>query len=257
METLDNNEANVEPMLADESRFGENESILGQSPEGVDAEAIEEPALNEENEARKFQSMYDRSQAELQELKKYEPLVDLLESRPDLVKVLQDNISTPSSQEQSSPAVEVDDFNPWDAFDPKKDTASRRLVKTEMQNIAGQAISKAMEEQQAQMQTKMHLNNTVNELRNNYKMSDDDIKGFLEFSTQPKEQVGLNNLVKLWRDVSGVSKNNTDTLDAVKAAKNAPRTAGVLQGQPPAKVNEADEMWNGIVNATGYGGKLP
>ena len=88
-------------------------------------------------------------------------------------------------------------------------------------------------------------------------MSDNDIKEFLEFSTQPKEQVGLNNLVKLWRDVSGVSKNNTDTLDAVKAAKNAPRTAGVLQGQPPAKVNEADEMWNGIVNATGYGGKLP
>ena len=257
METLEQIEANVEQQAqGDESRF-EDGTILGQSPEEVVAETNEDPILDEDAEARKFQSMYDRSQAELGELKKYEPLVDLLESRPDLVKVLQDNISTPSSQEQSSPAVEVDDFNPWDAFDPKKDTASRRLVKTEMQNIAGQAISKAMAEQQAQMQTKMHLNNTVNELRNNYKMSDDDIKGFLEFSTQPKEQVGLNNLVKLWRDVSGVSKNNTDTLDAVKAAKNAPRTAGVLQGQPPAKVNEADEMWNGIVNATGYGGKLP
>jgi len=249
METLDNNEANVEPMLADESRFGENESILGQSPEGVDAEAIEEPALNEENEARKFQSMYDRSQAELGELKKFEPLVNLLETRPDLVKVLQDNISESPSQEQSSPEVVVDDFNPWDAFDSKKDTPSRKLVKSDMEKIAEQKISKAMAEQQAKVQTEMHLNNTVNTLRNNYKMSDGDIKEFLQFSTQPKEQVGLGNLVKLWRDVSGVSQNNTDTLNAVRAAQDTPRSAGVLQGQPVQNKSEADKLWESVKNA--------
>ena len=248
METLDNNEANVEPMLADESRFGENESILGQSPEGVDAEAIEEPALNEENEARKFQSMYDRSQAELGELKKFEPLVNLLETRPDLVKVLQDNISESPSQEQSSPEV-VDDFNPWDAFDSKKDTPSRKLVKSDMERIAEQKISKAMAEQQAKVQTEMHLNNTVNTLRNNYKMSDGDIKEFLQFSTQPKEQVGLGNLVKLWRDVSGVSQNNTDTLNAVRTAQSTPKSAGVLQGQPVQNKSDADKLWESVKNA--------
>jgi len=249
METLDNNEANVEPMLADESRFGENESILGQSPEGVDAEATEEPALNEDSEARKFQSMYDRSQAELSELKKFEPLVNLLETRPDLVKVLQDNISESPSQEQSSPEVVVDDFNPWDAFDPKKDTPSRKLVQSDMERIAEQKISKAMAEQQARVQTEMHLNNTVNTLRNNYKMSDGDIKEFLQFSTQPKEQVGLGNLVKLWRDVSGVSQNNTDTLNAVKAAQDTPRSAGVLQGQPVQNKSDADKLWESVKNA--------
>tara|TARA_R100000544_G_C2227167_1_gene61628 strand:- start:2498 stop:3265 length:768 start_codon:yes stop_codon:yes gene_type:complete len=248
METL-NNEANVEPMLADESRFGENESILGQSPEMVDAEAISEPALNEESEARKFQSMYDRSQAELDGLKKFEPLVNLLETRPDLVKVLQDNISEPSSQEQSSPEVVVDEFNPWDAFDPKKDTPSRKLVKSDMEKIAEQKIGKAMAEQQAKVQTEMHLNNTVNTLRNNYKMSDGDIKEFLQFSTQPKEQVGLGNLVKLWRDVSGVSQNNTDTLNAVRAAQDTPRSAGVLQGQPVKNKSDADKLWESVMNA--------
>jgi len=248
METL-NNEANVEPMLADESRFGENESILGQSPQGVDAEAISEPALNEESEARKFQSMYDRSQAELDGLKKFEPLVNLLETRPDLVKVLQDNISEPSSQEQSSPEVVVDEFNPWDAFDPKKDTPSRKLVKSDMEKIAEQKINKAMAEQQAKVQTEMHLNNTVNTLRNNYKMSDGDIKEFLQFSTQPKEQVGLGNLVKLWRDVSGVSQNNTDTLNAVRAAQDTPRSAGVLQGQPVKNKSDADKLWESVMNA--------
>ncbi len=249
METL-NNEANVEPMLTDESRFGENESILGQSPQGVDAEAISEPALNEESEARKFQSMYDRSQAELDGLKKFEPLVNLLETRPDLVKVLQDNISEPSSQEQSSPEVVVDEFNPWDAFDPNKDTPSRKLVKSDMEKIAEQKISKAMAEQQAKVQTEMHLNNTVNTLRNNYKMSDGDIKEFIQFSTQPKEQVGLGNLVKLWRDVSGVSQNNTDTLNAVRAAQETPKSAGVLQGQPASQPkSDMDKVWDSVLNS--------
>ena len=80
-------------------------------------------------------------------------------------------------------------------------------------------------------------------------MSDDDIKGFLEFSTQPKEQVGLNNLVKLWRDVSGVSQNNTDTLNAVKAAQDTPRSAGVLQGQPVQSQSETDKLWESVKNA--------
>ena len=249
METLEQIEANVEQTAqGNESPFEDNITVA-QSPDEVVAETNENPVLDEDTEARKFQSMYDRSQAELGELKKYEPLVDLLESRPDLVKVLQDNISNPSDEKQSSPAVEIDDFNPWDAFDPKKDTPSRKLVKSDMERIAEQKISKAMAEQQAKVQTEMHLNNTVNTLRNNYKMSDGDIKEFLQFSTQPKEQVGLGNLVKLWRDVSGVSQNNTDTLNAVKAAQDTPRSAGVLQGQPVQNKSETDKLWESVKNA--------
>ena len=249
METLEQIEANVEQTAqGNESPFEDNIAVA-QSPNEVVAETNENPVLDENAEARKFQSMYDRSQAELGELKKYEPLVDLLETRPDLVKVLQDNISNSSDGNQSSPAVEVDDFNPWDAFDPKKDTPSRKLVKSDMERIAEQKISKAMAEQQAKVQTEMHLNNTVNTLRNNYKMSDGDIKEFLQFSTQPKEQVGLGNLVKLWRDVSGVSQNNTDTLNAVRAAQDTPRSAGVLQGQPVKNKSDADKLWESVMNA--------
>jgi hypothetical protein len=108
-----------------------------------------------------------------------------------------------------------------------------------------------MAKQQAQMQTEMHLNNTVNELRNTYKMSDTEIKGFLEFTTQPKEAVGVGNLVKLYRDVSGVGQTNTDTVSAVRAAQDAPRSAGVLQGQPAKTKNDADKMWDSIMGAGG------
>jgi hypothetical protein len=81
-------------------------------------------------------------------------------------------------------------------------------------------------------------------------MSDGDIKEFLQFSTQPKEQVGLGNLVKLWRDVSGVSQNNTDTLNAVRAAQETPKSAGVLQGQPASQPkSDMDKVWDSVLNS--------
>ena len=80
---------------------------------------------------------------------------------------------------------------------------------------------------------------------------------FLSFTTQPKEQVGLNNLVKLWQMQNGQSVANNDTIQAVNAAKQAPRTAGVLQGQAPqSPKTDTDNMFDGIINS-GSGARLP
>ena len=57
--------------------------------------------------------------------------------------------------------------------------------------------------------------------------------------------------MKLYRDVSGVGQTNTDTVDAVRAAQDAPRSAGVLQGQPAKTKNEADRMWDSVLKAGG------
>jgi len=51
------------------------------------AEMTPEQAMDWEGETRKFQSMYDRSQSEVERLKKLEPIGDLFENRPDLVQV--------------------------------------------------------------------------------------------------------------------------------------------------------------------------
>ena len=251
MESLEQQiEANVEATAYGDESTSMDGVIVEQSGEQVANVPEEEPALVDEAEVRKFQSMYDRSQSELQDLKKYEPLVNLLESRPDLVQTLQENIASPKGGQESSPGISKDEFNPWDAFTEDK-SASSQYVKNQMEHMANEVVSKKMAQQQAKMQTEMHLNNTVNELRNTYKMSDNEIKGFLEFTTQPKEAVGINNLVKLYRDVSGVGQTNTDTVDAVRAAQDAPRSAGVLQGQPAQKQNDADKMWDSIVRAGG------
>ena len=255
MESFEQNEANVEATAYGDESLSAEQAMFEQSGEQVADVANEAPILEEESESRKFQSMYDRSQAELQDLKKYEPLVNLLESRPDLVKTLQDGISQPQGTQESSPGIGKDEFNPWDAF-TEDGSASSQYVKNKIENMANEVVSKKMAKQQAQMQTEMHLNNTVSELRNNFKMSDTEIKGFLEFTTQPKEAVGINNLVKLYRDVSGVGQTNTDTVSAVRAAQEAPRSAGILQGQPVSNKSDADKMWESIASAT-RGTRLP
>ena len=255
MESLEQIEASVEATAYGDESSLVDEVIAEQSGEQVADVPEEAPALVDEAEVRKFQSMYDRSQAELDSLKKYEPLVNLLESRPDLVKSLQDGIANPQGAQESAPGISKDEFNPWDAF-TEDNSASSQYVKNQMASMANEVVSKKMAQQQAQMQTEMHLNNTVNELRNTYKMSDDEIKGFLEFTTQPKEAVGVGNLVKLYRDVSGVGQTNTDTVSAVRAAQEAPRSAGVLQGQPVSSKSDDDKMWESIKNVTA-GSRLP
>jgi len=266
MSTLEQAEANVgtQPM---DSETAFVEDIVNQEPAGTvepiqQEQGFVEPAPEEtisidyESEAKKFQSMYDRAQSENQKLSRLEPLAQLLETRPDLVQKLQDGIANQQSAPESQPGLSEDDFNPWEAF-TKPGSQSNQYVSTQMQQMAGEMIQNAMAEQQRQMQADMYLNNTMSTLRDTYKMSDNDIKEFMEFSTQPTERVGLGNLVKLWRDVNGNSVANNDTVEAVSAAKQAPRTAGVLQGQAPeSPKTDQDKVWDSIMS-TGSGTALP
>ena len=96
------------------------------------------------------------------------------------------------------------------------------------------------------MAEKMTYNNTVNELRNTYKFSDDDVNNFMQFVTQPKEQVGLPNLVKLYRDVNKGGMVS-DTAQAVTAARNAPRSPGAIQGAPPQTKSDIDKVWDSVM----------
>ena len=230
----------------------ESEEQVDFSAPEVETESETIPANEWEIEARKFQSMYDRTQAENDKLKRLEPLGDLLESRPDLVDVLQKNLNgqpqQQQPQQQAQQGLPAEDFNPWDAYYNPESPSFKFRVNQDVQ-MMNNVVNNALGEQKRQMTEEITYNNTVNELRNTYKMSDGDINEFMGFVTQPKEQVGLSNLVKLYRDVNKKS-NAPETAEAVKAAQNQPRTAGVLQGGAPSSPkSEENKMWDGIVNA--------
>jgi len=204
-----------------------------------------------EVEARKFQSLYDRTQAENEKLRRLEPLGDLLESRPDLVDVLQKNINgqpQQQPQQEAQQGLPAEDFNPWDAYYNAESPSFKFRMNQDVQ-LMNNVVSNALGEQKRQMTEEITYNNTVNELRNTYKFSDNDVQEFMGFVTQPKERVGLSNLVKLYRDVNKKG-NAPETAQAVRAAQNQPRTAGVLQGgSPSSPKTEENKVWDNIVNA--------
>ena len=260
MSTLQEQEMNVEVgNPAQNESFVEdivNEQAISNEVAQPQVESQEQPTLTDfEAESKKFQSMYDRAQAENAKLQQGAQLLNLLEQRPDLVRMLESGIANPLT-ENNEPDIKIDDFNPWDAF-TNENSDSGKYVDQKIESKINQMVSERMANQQQQMQAEMQMNNTVNELRGTYKMSDNEIQEFLQFTTQPKESVGLNNLVKLWHMQSGQFPANNDTVEAVSAAKQAPRTAGVLQGQAPeSPKTDQDKVWDTIMS-TGSGSALP
>ena len=215
--------------------------------QNVESESV---PLNEwEVEAKKFQSMYDKSQSEVDKLKRLEPLGELLENRPDLVNVLQENMNRPAQPQQvNQEGLKPEDFNPWDAFYSPESPSFKFRLNQEMQ-LAKDVVDNAMAQQKQPMQEEITYTNTVNELRNTYKFSNDDVQEFMRFVTQPKESVGLSNLVKLFRDVKNKG-NGPETAQAVRQAQEQPRTAGVLQGGAPSSPKSGvDKAWEGVVKA--------
>jgi len=244
--------AEADEQYVDSAEPVEQEAPVDFSAPEVEIESETIPENEWEIEARKFQSMYDRTQAENDKLKRLEPLGDLLESRPDLVDVLQKNLNgqpqPQQPQQETQQGLPAEDFNPWDAYYNAESPSFKFRMNQDVQ-MMNNVVNNALGEQKRQMTEEITYNNTVNELRNTYKMSDGDINEFMGFVTQPKEQVGLSNLVKLYRDVNKRS-NAPDTAQAVKAAQNQPRTAGVLQGGAPSSPkSEENQVWDNIVNA--------
>ena len=244
--------AEADEQYVDSAEPVEQEAPVDFSAPEVETESETIPENEWEIEARKFQSMYDRTQAENDKLKRLEPLGDLLESRPDLVDVLQKNLNgqpqPQQPQQETQQGLPAEDFNPWDAYYNPESPSFKFRMNQDVQ-MMNNVVNNALGEQKRQMTEEITYNNTVNELRNTYKMSDGDINEFMGFVTQPKEQVGLSNLVKLYRDVNKKG-NAPDTAQAVKAAQNQPRTAGVLQGGAPSSPkSEENQVWDNIVNA--------
>jgi len=134
------------------------ESLESQEPVDFSAPEVEVkqetiPENEWEVEARKFQSLYDRTQAENAKLKRLEPLGDLLESRPDLVDVLQKNINgqpQQQPQQETQQGLPAEDFNPWDAYYNAESPSFKFRMNQDVQ-LMNSVVSKALDEQKRQM----------------------------------------------------------------------------------------------------------
>ena len=84
----------------------------------------------QEDEVRKFQSMYDKAQAELDKVK---PVAKLFQDNPELVDVVRDHLSGGKGQDKEQIQINEEEFNPWDAYtNPKR--KSYQLRQQEIDN---------------------------------------------------------------------------------------------------------------------------
>ena len=228
----------------------QEEDVLGfnEVPESNAQDLTSQQQTDWEQEARKFQSLYDKAQSEND---KYKGVMTALAEKQLQEQGNGDGVNQNSSSE---PSLSEDEFNPWDAY-YKPDSASYKYRVSQEQR----SVSEAVNQQLGQMNEQIMINNTVSELKNKYKLNENEVNQFMEFATRPTEQLSLDTLVKVWRGSTGNVKRPEvrNSVEAAKAAKQAPRSPGALQGAPPAVKDEFDEMWDGVKKAGGMGSRLP
>ena len=205
------------------------------------------------DDAKKFQSMYDKKAAEydklnneLEELRKYEQLGKVLQDRPDVVEAMRNTLSGNTASKEEAPKVAEDSFDPWEAY-YKPGSPSYEMRVQQEKAVAQQAV----QEQMAGFQQQMAINNLRQDLASKHGITDPQMADdFIQFATTPREDLPLDMLVDVYRKYKGGEEKVSPNLEAVQKTKTIPTTAGVVQGSAPEQPNELDDVWQGVMNSS-------
>ena len=211
----------------------------------------------EQDEAKKFQSMYDKKTAdyerlnkEMEDLRKYEQLGNVLKQRPDVVDAMRQQLSGQVSepqQQKPSGQVDEDSFDTWEAYyNPGSPSYEMRVGQERA------LVNEAVNEQLSGIREQVALNNVKQELTTKYGMEDPaHVNDFLQFATNPRDEVPLDVLIDVYRKHRGsTNEQATQNMEAVQKSQNIAPTAGIVQGAAPEKPSEIDDVWSGIMNAS-------
>jgi len=221
----------------------EPEQVGGEAPAPAGEEVVDE--------AKKFQSMYDKKSAdydklnnEVEELRKYQQLGKVLQDRPDVVEAMRNTLSGNTASKQEEPKVAEDSFDPWEAY-YKPGSPSYEMRVQQEKAVAQQAV----QEQMAGFQQQMAINNLKQDLASKHGITDPNMADdFIQFATTPREELPLDLLVDVYRKHKGGEEKVSPNLEAVQKTKTIPTTAGVVQGSAPEQPNELEDVWKGVMS---------
>ena len=221
-----------------------NEEIRDTSNEEVQEE---QGVKDWEASAKYFQSEKDKLSAENENLKKYEKIGKLIEQRPDIQNAIANTVSGNGAQAPQNNRVQLnkDEFDPWEAYnDPKSKSYAFRMQ--EIGDVVNQQVGKQMQGvQRNTAMTQLKADLTAKGL------SGDDVEDFISFAGTPANELGVDNVIKMWRAVKETPATENNPLDQVRNTQNIPQSGGVLQGERPQVKDDIDSMWDGIVKAGG------
>ena len=214
-------------------------------------ETLNEDSQEEQGEkdweasAKYFQSEKDKLSAENENLKKYEQIGKLIEQRPDIQSAIANTVSGNGAQapQNNRVALNKDEFDPWEAYnDPKSKSYAFRMQ--EIGDVVNTQVGKQMQGvQRNSAMTQLKSDLTAKGLNQN------DVEDFISFAGTPANELGVDNVIKMWRAVKETPATENNPLDQVRNTQNIPQSGGVLQGERPQTKSDIDSMWDSIVKA--------
>ena len=206
---------------------------------------------SDNDSSRYHQSRADKLAAENEQLKKYEKVGKMLESRPDIVQNIMGQLNgNNSGQPAATDRIEIsqDEFDPWEAFnDPKSKSYQYR----EQQD--NERIDAIVKERVGGLQKQVGQTQLQNEVVSSGLISQDEAPAFMDFIAKHPASYGIQNIVKMFRAVNAdnPATQAPNPLDQVRQNQQAPTPAGILNVEQPQRKTEADEVWDSIVKAGG------
>lgn len=230
---------------------------LNQESEMVSQDGHSEGAEQEvdwEQSAKYHQSEKDKASSENQKLRgQLDTMGKFLQENPDLASAMKNRANgvngeqLPVQEGRQIQQMKPEDFDAWESFtNPTSESYKFR----EMQQQ--QAIDKGVQQRMAGMQEQMAMGKLESDLQTKG-LTPDEVTDFKKFASTPANELGLDNVINMWRTVQG---NNTSTqqqvdLSQVRQNQSVPTSPGVMQGQKPQQKSDIDNMWDGIVKAGG------
>jgi hypothetical protein len=213
-----------------------------ESSETSENNSLSEPSVtpdssSDADEVRKFQSMYDKAEAELGKLR---PVAKLFQDNPELVDVVRNHLTGGKGQDKEQITMKQEEFNPWDAYtNPSSDSYKVR------QKEIDDAVSSKMQAYMGRLEQQREVDKLTFQVQNDFKLNNSEAAEFVDFVTKPKDNIPLETLFQVWKGntPSRVSAN----VESVKKTQQNPKSAGLLQGGEPPKPDADQDMWKRIL----------
>ena len=237
------------------NQYGQTTEDVGQDVDGT----TQEDSPNWEEQAKYFQSQKDKLAADNDRLKGFEEIGRFLESRPDVVGMIDAAAKGGQPQAPTEPKLEIspEDFDPWEAYnDPS--SKSYQFRQQELNGAINSAVNNAVGQQTSEMKAQQGMVNLTNELKGRG-FNDEQIKGFMDFTSHNPADYGLDTVIQMYNTVAGNDTNviPPSGLDGIRNTQNNPTPGGILDGSKPQVKNEDSDMWKGVLSASRVGNKIP
>ena len=210
---------------------------------------VENSGQNLEEQVKYFQSEKDKLANENQNLKKFEALGKLMQSRPDIAQTVASMVQGGNNGQPVGPQrieLDKDDFDPWEAYnDPK--SKSYKFRQQELQDSIGQAVNQRMAGVMKQQGIQQLKGNLLQQ-----GLTPQEVDSFMQFASKNPGEYGVEGAVKMWRAMMNEGQGTVtvdNPLDNVRQTQETPTPGGILQGQQPQAKSGKDDMWDNIVAA--------